>query len=232
MRVLIVEDERVIAQRLERLLRLEAGDELTSLDRCATLAEAISWLDHHAVDVVFLDLNLNGQDGFELLKDVAAMSFHTVVVSAHTERALEAFEFGVLDFIGKPFGAARIRKAIDRLQGARANHPAATLAIRSAGRVELIPVQEVAYVSAAGSYAELILRDGSVRVHSKSLDKLLAILPDTFERIHRSFLVRIDEIEQIRVQEGSRYTAVLTSGDEIPIGRTRVASLRSRLEIK
>lgn len=229
MHVLIVEDEHVIAQRLERLLRLEAGPTLTSIDRCMTLEAAETWLAQHPVDVVFLDLNLNGDDGFDLMQHVAAQAFHTVVVSAHTERAMQAFEMGVLDFIGKPFGAERIRKTVDRLQGARTNHPAATLAIRSAGRVELVPVAAVAYVRAAGYYSELVLRDGTVRVHSKSLDRLLAVLPITFERVHRSYLIRLDEVVQLRVREGSRYAAVLASGDEVPIGRTRVDAVRARL---
>ncbi|MFK7847061.1 MAG: LytR/AlgR family response regulator transcription factor [Rhodothermales bacterium] len=229
MRVLIVEDELVIAQRLERLLTLELAGELTHLDRCATLEEAEKWLIQHPVDVVFLDLNLNGQDGFNLVKDITSRAFHTVVVSAHTERAMEAFEIGVLDFVGKPFGAERIHKTVERLRGTQANHPAASLAIRSAGRIDLVPIADVAYIQAAGSYSELVLRDGAVRVHSKSLERLLAILPPTFERIHRSYVVRLDEVIQVRVREGSRYAAVLASGQEIPIGRTRVDAVRARL---
>ena len=231
MRALIVEDELIIAQRLERLLRTEADDTFNSIDHCPTFAEAEKWLSEQPVDVLFLDLNLNGLDGFALLRDITANAFHTVVVSAHTERAIEAFELGVLDFIGKPFGAERVKKTVDRLLGARGQHPAARLAVRSAGRTDLIPIETVAYVKAAGSYSELVLRNNNVRIHSKSLDRLLPLLPDNFERVHRSYIVRIDEVTQIRVQEGSKYTAVLSSGTEIPIGRTRVAAIRDRLGI-
>lgn len=232
MRILIVEDEPLIAQRLERLLREIAGSEITSVSRCASAEAAETLLAAHDVDVVFLDLNLNGRDGFELVQDAATKAFHTVVVSAHTERAVDAFEIGVLDFVAKPFGADRIAKTIERLRGARAKHPAKTLALHSAGRIQLIPVADVAYVRAAGSYAELVLRDGSTRVHSKSLDRLLDVLPVTFERVHRSYLVRIDEVVRVRVREGSRYAAVLESGDEIPIGRTRIAAVRERLGLE
>lgn len=232
MRVLIVEDELIVAQRLERLVREAADLERLVVHRCATLQEAENWLAAHVADVVFLDLNLNGKDGFELVKDVAARAFHTVVVSAHTERALEAFEIGVLDFVGKPFGLDRIQKTMGRIRGARADHPASSLAIRSAGRIDLVPIKEIAYVKAAGSYAELVLRDGRVRVHNKSLDRLLPVLPRSFERVHRSYLVRLDEVVQIRVREGSRYAAVLESGEEIPIGRTRVDVIRERLNME
>ncbi len=232
MRALIVEDEPVIARRLERLLRVEAGDILTCIDLCTTLREAEAWIAKHPVDVVFLDLNLNGRDGFDLVRDIAARAFHTVVVSAHTDRALEAFEIGVLDFIGKPFGADRIRKTVERLRGGRADNPVTSLAVRSAGRVDLVPVADVAYVRAAGSYAELVLRDGTIHIHSKSLERLLAVLPAAFERVHRSYLIRLDEVVRLRVREGSRYAVVLASGEEIPVGRTRVAAVRARLNIR
>lgn len=230
MRVLIVEDEPVVARRLARLLREEAGDEITEIAVLSELGAAREHLAEASVDVVFLDLNLNGRDGFDLLTASVAGAFHTVVVSAHTDRALEAFEVGVLDFVGKPFGADRLRVTLERLRGARrVEHAATALAVRSAGRIDLVPVSEVAYVQAAGSYAELVLRDGSRRVHDKSLDRLLAVLPPTFERVHRSYLVPLDEVVRLTVREGSRYTAVLRSGEEVPVGRTRVQAVKARL---
>ncbi|MEM6326244.1 MAG: LytTR family DNA-binding domain-containing protein [Bacteroidota bacterium] len=229
MRVLIVEDEVVIARRLKRLLREEAGAEIASIEMVPSLTEAEALLTGRDIDVLFLDLNLNGRDGFDLLATSAASAFHTVVVSAHTERAIEAFDLGVLDFVGKPFGAERIRTTLDRLRGARAEHPAASLAIRSAGRIDLVRVADVAYVRAAGVYSELILRDGSTRLHSKPLDRLLAVLPATFERVHRSYLVPLNEVTRLRVREGSRYHAVLASGHEVPVGRTRVEAVREKL---
>ncbi|MEO0557698.1 MAG: LytTR family DNA-binding domain-containing protein [Bacteroidota bacterium] len=229
MRVLIVEDEPVIARRLARLLGEVAEGEITHIETRATLGDASSRLAAGDVDVVFLDLNLNGRDGFELLKETVAGAFHTVVVSAHTERALEAFEIGVLDFVGKPFDAERLRMTVDRLRSARAEHPAAALAVRTAGRIDLVPIAEVAYVKAAGAYSELVLRDGARRLHSKPLDRLLAVLPASFERVHRSYLVPLNDVVRLRAQEGSRYALELANGEEIPVGRTRVESVRERL---
>ncbi|MEM1116130.1 MAG: LytTR family DNA-binding domain-containing protein [Bacteroidota bacterium] len=229
MRVLIVEDEPPVARRLARLLRAEAGGEITDLATAATFAEAQDRLGAGDVDVVFLDLNLHGRDGFELLTASAAGAFHTVVVSAHGEQALRAFEVGVLDFVPKPFGAARVRATLDRIRSARSAVPATSLAVRSAGRIDLVPVADVRYVQAAGAYSELVLRDGSRRLHDKSLDRILGLLPVAFERVHRSYAVRLDEVVQLRVREGSRYAAVLASGDEVPVGRTRYKALRDRL---
>ncbi|WP_412069825.1 LytR/AlgR family response regulator transcription factor [Rubrivirga sp. IMCC43871] len=229
MRVLIVEDEPPVARRLARLLHAQAGGEITDLATASTLAQAAERIARGDLDVVFLDLNLHGRDGFDLLTASAAGAFHTVVVSAHTDRALRAFEVGVLDFVPKPFGAERIRATLDRIRGARAAMPATSLAIRSAGRIDLVPVADVLFVQAAGAYSELVLRDGTRQLHDKSLDRLLAVLPLTFERVHRSYAVRLDEVVRLRVREGSRYAAVLASGEEVPVGRTRYKTVRDRL---
>ena len=228
MRVLIVEDEPVVARRLARLLRQEAGDELAGLAVAPTFAEARDRLARGDVDVVFLDLNLHGRDGFDLLAEVAAGPVPAVVVSAHTDRALRAFEVGVLDFVPKPFGAARVRAALDRVRAALPRRAPTALAVRMAGRTDLVPVADVSYVRAAGAYAELVLRDGSRRLHGATLAQLDAELP-AFDRVHRSYLVRPDEVVRLVAREGSRYAVVLASGEEIPVGRSRVEAVRARL---
>ncbi len=99
MRVLIVEDEATIAQRVSRLLRDILGEQLESLEVIESFDLAMESLAMNPVDLLTLDLNLDGDDGFALLETAAAETFHTIVISAHTERALEAFEHGVLDFL-------------------------------------------------------------------------------------------------------------------------------------
>lgn len=230
MRLLIVEDEATVARRLARLLEEVAGGEIQALHRCTTLEEAQLWLESNEVDAVFLDLNLNGEDGFDLLAEFSSRSFHTVVVSGHAERALEAFEFGVLDFIPKPFGAERVAKTVERLRGAHTDQPVSALAIRSPGRVDFVPIAEIDYIRASGSFSELVLLDGSTRLHHKPLERLRSLLPAVFERVHRSYLVRVDAIVRLRVQRGSRYSAELRSGAEVPVGRTKVEDLRERLD--
>lgn len=234
MRILIVEDEPAIAQRLERLLRAAAKPQPLVIECCAGVEPArrrlsADSLAERPIDAVFLDLNLSGHDGFELLAPVSADSFHVVVVSAHGSRALEAFEIGVLDFVPKPFNVDRLARTWARLQGLRGEPAAKSLAIRTPGRIEYVAVDDVLYVRAEGATSELVLRDGSVRFHPKSIDRLLTLLPPTFERVHRSYLLRLDQLVSLKVRTGSRYSAILESGVEIPVGRTRVEALRARL---
>jgi two-component system response regulator LytT len=114
MRVLIVEDEQMVARRLERLLRQVLGAQLSAVRIASDLDSACVALAEDPDALLLLDLNLGGADGFELLRRARAQGHRTIVVSANFERALEAFELGVLDFIPKPFNADRLRLALRR----------------------------------------------------------------------------------------------------------------------
>jgi len=230
MRILVVEDEAIVARRLSRLIRDIVGAELERLDELDHLGDAMDRVLEIPYDLVFLDLNLHGQDGFELLRQAVSGAFHTIVVSANTDRALEAFELGVLDFVPKPFSRQRLGQAIARVSG-QGSSPSVLgyLAVRRAGQVTLVPIDDVLYVKAADDYAELHTRDGHVHLHDKTLAKLEALLPEHFERVHRSYLVDLRHARRLDSEPGSRYRLVLEDETEIPVGRTRVQALRERL---
>ncbi|GAB3917412.1 LytR/AlgR family response regulator transcription factor [Larkinella terrae] len=228
MRILIIEDEARIAARIGRFVREILGPELTSLASCDGVETGTEYIRSHGIDLLFLDLNLNGQDGFDVLKNVVAESFHTIVVSAYTEKAITAFEYGVLDFIAKPFAIERVKLALDRvsLKPATPPHPLKFLAVKSRGLIRLIPVEEVLFVQGSGVYSELHLQNGTKALHDKSLEKLAQLLPASFERIHKSYLADSRYFAAIQVQSGGRYSLQLTTGQQLPIGRSRYEQLR------
>lgn len=224
MNVLIVEDEPAIARRLERLTRELLGPSLFSLTRCARFDDAVRALSGASYDVVLLDLDLRGRDGSALLERIRAA---TIVVSAHAERAIEAFDWGVADFVPKPFDLARLERAFQRV---RERGPTShAIAVRKHGAIELVPIAEVHYVKGAGPYAELVLRDGRSELHTTSLDALHRVLPPEFERTHRSYLVRISDVARVHIREGTRYDLELRTGERLPIGRSRYRALLARL---
>ncbi len=230
--VLIVEDEALAARRNQRLLGLVLQDRRHRLHMATRLEEARDLLERNEIDLLFLDLNLKGKDGFRLLAEAAAGAFETIVISANTDRALEAFEYGVLDFIAKPYGKERLEKALRRFwdaRGARRANPAKRLAIKQYGKIALLPMEEVLAVHGAGNYSEIETRDGRRLLHNKSLDQLAAILPFDFQRIHRSHIVDWREAVRLVARTGSRYFVVLADGRELPVGRGRVESLRELL---
>jgi two-component system, LytTR family, response regulator LytT len=230
MKVLIVEDEPLLAQRLERFCREILGPGLESARVANLMDEASARLDESAIDLLLLDLNLNGRDGMELLKSSAAGSFHTIIVSANTDQALRAFEYGVVDFVPKPFSRERLAQALARVTGhdGRAAAAAKYLAVRKLGRIELVPIDRVLYLQGAGAYAELVLDDGKRELHDKNLEKLQAVLPAVFERIHKSYIVRWPMVKALHAGEGSRYEVELRNGLRLPVGRTRYKELREK----
>ncbi len=228
MRILIVEDESRALKRLVRLTRSLLGDAIVSLDTATRLSAATEAIGKNGIDLLLLDLNLNGKDGFETLKDVLAESFQTIVVSAYSDRAVTAFEYGVLDFVPKPVEEERLKRAFDRfLDSDRAGRGAPKyLAVKSARKIELVPVGDVVSFNGANDYTEIRLRDGRTKLYEKTLDSIELLLADNFIRVHRSHIVRLDEIRALHTAIGSRYSVELVDGDVVPVGRTRVADLR------
>lgn len=229
MNILIVEDESRIARRVERLTRDIFGNALQSLNHTNTLREALTFIENHSLDLVLLDLNLNGEDGFDLLTTAVSRSFHTIVISAYKDQAITAFEYGVLDFVPKPFNRDRLEQAFNRMvTKEKPESKVKYLAVKSRHRIQLIPIEDLVYIKGAGAYAELYLIDGTKELHDKSLEKLEQLLYPVFGRIHKSYLVKMTEIKEIMVQSGSKYMAKLKNGELLPIGRTKYKELKEK----
>lgn len=230
--ILIVEDEPLVAQRIFRLTTEILHDRLDRITTASTLAQAEGELQKADHDLILLDLNLAGQDGFSLLPRITAKAPHVIVISAQTERALEAFEYGVLDFVPKPFTRPRLEKALSRLWLRESSANPATKHLSFEGRrgVEVIKLQDVLFFKAADKYSEAVLRDGTTRFHDKPLNRLEHILETDFIRTHKSYLVHQQAIQNVKSLEGSRYAVKLMNGDQLPVGRTRIDHVRQLIE--
>jgi DNA-binding LytR/AlgR family response regulator len=232
MRILIVEDEPLVQQRLLRMCGELAGAR-ARFDAVADLEAAGDRLQRSVYDGLLLDLNLGGDDGFELLRRAVAGRYQCVVVSAHRERALQAFEHGVLDFVPKPFSRERLAQALERLLDASRYRPgrARYLGIWRAQGTTLVELADVQWIRADGDYSELRMRDGRIELHDKSLAGLGPLLPPEFVRCHRSHVVNLRHVRSLHAASGSRYWVVLSDGTELPVGRAHVAALRTELNL-
>jgi two-component system response regulator LytT len=206
------------------------GDALQSLTHINRLHEALAFIETHSLDLVLLDLNLNGDNGFDLLTTAVSESFHTIVISAYKDQAIAAFEYGVLDFVPKPFNRDRLEQAFNRTitKEKIETNTIKFLAVKKRHRIQLIPIEDVLYIKGAGAYTELFLADGKKVLHDKSLEKLEQLLSHTFERIHKSYVVKMSEIKEIVVKSGSKYMAELKNGERIPIGRTKYKEIKMK----
>jgi len=216
MRLLIIEDEASIMDRLTRLTRRILGCRLGNLDTATTLDEAQGLLENGAFDVLMLDLNLSGKDGFELLKGLTTRSFHTIVVSAHTQRAIEAYELGVVDFVGKPFDEERLAQSFKRVStmNAERNHFAKYLAVRTLGKVELVPLEKIEYIQADGPCSRIVKMDG---------------LPPWFERTHKSYVANMNCVSGLELGSNHKNFICFASGRKTPISRAKIRALKETL---
>lgn len=231
MRVLIIEDEARITKRLTRMTKAYFEQQL-SLTVCDTLAKGLAHIEQSPVDLLLLDLNLNGENGFAVLEAMVARSFHTIIVSAYTDKAITAFAHGVLDFVPKPFDEGRLFQAFGRLNIASsiAENPLRYLAVKKGGIIKMIEAEQVHYIKGAGIYSELHLQNGRQELHDKSLDALEQLLPPTdFTRIHRSYIVSLKQTEKLLIEPGGKYSVQLKGGQLLPVGRSRYKELRNMM---
>ncbi len=233
MKILIAEDEPVIAQRIERLTREILGDRITSIKKCVSVEESKSYLVVHSIDLLFLDLNLKGQDGYQILDDTQSGSFYTVIISAFSERAVRAFDYPVLDFIEKPFDKERLARAFEKINrfDAKHNFTSKFLSIKREGEIKLLEISQIIHLRGAGVYSEIFLSNGRKELHHQNLEKVDILLPSNFVRVHKSYIVNFYFVEKIRTHGGSKYSLVLKTGDELPVSRNRIKTIKEMLAL-
>jgi DNA-binding LytR/AlgR family response regulator len=209
----------ILAQRLEHFEVVDSGE------AAATRLGAFSFT------LVLLDPVLRRGDGFDLLDAAHAPPDRVIVVSARTELAMRAFDYGVLDFVPKPARRERLAKALGRVLPTTMPTPSTAegfLTVSHVGRREFVPIAQLLYIKGSDKYTELVLMSGQREFCHHSLGHLAETLPDGFVRIHRSYLVRWSMIARLLVQRGSRYFAELQTGQRLPVGRSHYAELKAR----
>jgi two-component system response regulator LytT len=230
MRVLIVEDEAPAHRRLHRLICATPGYEDATIEVAESLREAQRQLEAAPWDVVLLDLDLAGRDGFELVgRFPSTRPTQIIVVSAYPQRAIEAFEHAVVDFVRKPVSASRLAQALGRLQHKSAVEDATSLVVRRRGSIELVRIDHLLCASGADDYVELFLRDGRRALHDATLDEMEGQLGEGFVRTHRSHLINVRHVVRLRDDDAQGRMVELTGGLSVPVSRRRLAEVEALL---
>lgn len=231
MRALIVDDE----PDARRLLReyCEGSPGLEVVAECRDGHEAITDIRRWKPDLLFLDVQMPGPDGFSVLEslDPSEVPPHVVFTTAHDRYALPAFDVAAADFLLKPFDRERFRRAVERVQDrSRGEQRAAgdVLMVRSGNQARVLRAEEVRWIEAAGDYTRVHSAEGEFLGTSGlgSLERSLD--PKLFARIHRSLLVYLPAIRDLRPRHQGGWEAVMRSGDHLPVGRRYLAQLKAR----
>jgi two-component system, LytTR family, response regulator len=229
MKILIVEDEYPTAEYTQQLCQEILQGEPLSVTMVHDLAEALEHVKKNSVDLCLLDLNLHGENGYELLQTAAAQSFHTVIVSAYPDQALDAFQYGVLDFVVKPFGRDRLQEVLNRFKERAKNKDVDTkyLSVRANEKYRLLKIENISHMKSVGAYVEIHSKEGKMELLLKTMNRLEQILPAYFVRTHRSYFVNLNEIESFCHAGGGKYELTLKDQTVLPLSRTKYKSLYS-----
>lgn len=230
MKILIVEDEAAIAKSIESKCEQILEEKVESIKIIYSLHRANEYIQENEIDLCILDLNLNGLSGFDLLKTAVAYNFHTIVISANTDQAITAFEYGILDFIPKPFDVNRLRKAFQKVELHQnvMKNTTRFISIKKNGRIEAIELTKIRYFEAEGMYINVILENGSIELLNKSMERLHQLLPDHFYRCHRSYIIDLNKMDSFYHASGGTYKLKLKSGEEISLSRDKYKELCNR----
>jgi two-component system response regulator LytT len=225
MTVLIVEDDLPAQRRLVRLLRTHPSYRDSDILCADDVIGARQVLASEAVQLLLLDLDLHGDDGFGVLNAATAADTKVVVVSAHTDRALQAFDAGVVDFVGKPVLPARLMIALGRAQPDAVGRRPAALIVRSRHGLERVAIDDVVHISGADDYVTLTLASGRRLLHDEPIAHLERQLTSDFLRVHRSHIVRCDAVRRVSDGTGGTRIVELRDGSRVPVSRRRVAAV-------
>jgi len=230
LRVLVIDDERPALDELAFLLERDprVGGVLTS----DSATDALRVLQDLSVDAVFLDISMPGLSGLELAQVLAR--FRTpppvVFVTAHEQHAVEAFDLNAVDYVLKPVREERLAEAVRRVVAGGAVGRAVEddqVAVELGGVTRFISRSDIRYVEAQGDYARLHTADGShlLRTPLATLEEQWA--PAGFVRIHRSLLVSLPHVDEVRTDSGR--CTVVVGGAELSVSRRHTRELRDLL---
>lgn len=230
LRVLVIDDERPALDELAFLLRRDPriAEVLTS----DSATDALRALQELQVDGVFLDISMPGLSGLELAQVLARFKEPppVVFVTAHERHAVDAFELNAVDYVLKPVREDRLAEAVRRIVeggGRPAPRPDDQIAVELGGRTRFLSRADIRYVEAQGDYARLHTADGSHLLRTPLATLEAQWREAGFVRIHRSLLVSLPHVEEIRTEAGR--CTVIVSGQELQVSRRHTRELRDLL---
>ena len=244
LRVAIVDDEE-LARRVVREY-LEGAPDVEVVAECANGFEAVKAVAELRPDLLFLDVQMPKLNGFEVV-ELVGRDVAVIFTTAHDEYALRAFEINAVDYLLKPFAANRLVEAVGRARerlARREQTPVKALAaaarpagvpmtrvlVRDGARVHVIQSERIDYVQAQDDYVsyraggQQYLKEQTLAEAETSLD------PAKFVRIHRSYLLNLDRLVRVELDDRENRVAILTTGERLPVSRSGHARLTAALQ--
>ncbi len=252
-RTILVDDEKLAIQGLQ--LRLEAYEDVEIIDTCSNGREAIRKIKTLKPDLVFLDIQMPGFDGFSVVKGVMEIAPPLIVfVTAYQEHAVRAFEANAVNYLMKPVDEDKLRDTLERVRirlaekrstddvealkhvlaevapdaaeefsdgdGEAAERFEKLINVKDRGQIFRVEVGSIEHIEAAGDYMCIYTGDNSLILRETMKDLERRLDPRKFQRVHRSTIVNLDQVRQVKPHTNGECFLVLSSGAEVKVSRS------------
>ncbi len=228
MRTIVVDDDDLSRSVIEDLI--EESSDIELIKSCEDPVEAFKIIKDEHIDLVFLDIEMPKMDGMEMIRSLNPLP-QIILVTSHTEYALESYEYDVTDFIQKPITLPRFLKAVEkaktRFEDNRADITTKdkTIFIKSDSRLVQLSTEDILWIEALGNYMRIFTSDNKFTILSTMKDIVTKLPSDQFTRVHRSFVVRVDKINSIE----DNY--ILIGNKQFSIGKAHKDELNKKLNL-
>lgn len=238
MKVIIIDDEPLARSIVKEYLKAYSQIEIAA--ECGDGFEGVKAIAHHQPDLIFLDIQMPKINGFEMLELIDSPP-PVIFTTAFDEYAIKAFETHAIDYLLKPFGKERFDKALNKWLGQSSRVPAAIsestampenstrVVVKKGQNIIVLPVQKIHYFEAFDDYVKIHTSDGfylkkkTMSFFEKTLDV------NQFVRVHRSYLLNLQELTRIEPMEKDNHVVLLKNGTRIPLSQTGYSKLKSVL---
>ena len=216
LKAIIVDDERLARVNLKKLL--EPHPEIEIVGEASSCKSAIDLINRYKPQLIFLDIQLSGETGFDLL-EMIDNSIKIIFVTAYDEYAIRAFEVNVIDYLLKPVNPERLKKSIERVINREKIQKSAAKSYEYSDSIyvhlnnyasRFIKISSITFIEPVGNYSKIVTIEGKHCLVLKTLKQWQEELPDNnFVRIHRSSIVNIEHVERIEKKSNTQHMAFL-----------------------
>jgi two-component system, LytTR family, response regulator len=251
LKAIIVDDESYCCEILAAMLESDCPEVvLTAV--CNNAKDALAAIRHHSPDLVFLDVEMPKMNGFEMLEQLPAINFHLIFTTSYDQYALKAIRFSAIDYLLKPIDREELKKAVQKVRQRnqiplpqqleilmqKINQPSIPvnkIALPTMEGLQMIPIETIIYCESDDNYTALLLKNahlpygqGKKLLVTRSLKEMEEILEQhSFIRVHRFYLVNLNEIEKYIKGEGGYL--VMSDGTSIDVARNKKEVLMKKL---
>ena len=246
MNCIIIDDENNNIENLQNILAAWCP-QVNVVATAGTVAEAKAAIESHRPDLLFLDIQLHDESGFDLLKALQTIDFEVVFVTAYDQYGIQAVKFSALDYLLKPISIPELQQAISKLANKMANKQqnlnvenllrfiqnspkeAPKIALPTLQETRYVKVNEIVRCEAANNYTNFILQNGDEILVCKTLKEFTELLkPYQFHRPHQSHLVNFHYVKSLLKEDGG--TLLLEDKSKIPISRQNLEGIKKALQ--